>query len=46
MGFFFLLVWADFLYEGYRITVFTIACFQIFPCLKHKKGKCHNGYST
>lgn len=37
-----------FLKEGYRIWVFAVAHFQIFPGLKqvHKKGKCHNGYST
>lgn len=37
-----------FLKEGYKIWVFAVAHFQIFPGLKqvHKKGKCHNGYST
>lgn len=42
---FWLLVWVILLKEGY---IFIVAFFQIFPGLKqvHKKGKCHNGYST
>lgn len=44
-GMFCLLVWVILLKEGY---IFIVAFFQIFPGLKqtHKKGKCHNGYST
>lgn len=43
-----LIGWAILLKESYRIIIFTVAHFQIFPGLKqvHKKGKCHNGCST
>lgn len=48
VGFFCLVGWAILLKGGYRIIIFTVAYFHIFPGLEqvHKKGKCHNGYST